>query len=292
MSWEMLVRVGSFIGLLILFGIWERLAPRRAMTARRAIRWMSNLGLVLLSSLAVPLLLPIASMAMAHLAAERGWGLFNNIGWPYPIAFIASVVILDFLIYLQHVMFHAVPVLWRLHRVHHSDVDLDASSGVRFHIVEIVLSMILKLAAIVTLGPPVLAVLTFEVLLNGTALFNHANIRLPARVDAFVRLFIVTPDMHRVHHSVIREETDSNFGFNLSIWDRMCGTYRAQPQKGHEGMTIGINAFREEREQWLDRLLVQPLKKAPSQPHTRLDEDPEDSPNAASFGSDRSDGSV
>lgn len=268
MSWETLVRVGSFAGLLILFGILERLAPRRTMTARRAIRWMSNLGLVVLSSLAVPLILPIASMAMAHLATERGWGLFNNINWPYPAAFIASVVILDFIIYLQHVMFHAVPVLWRLHRVHHSDVDLDASSGIRFHIVEILLSMILKLAAIVTLGPPVLAVLTFEVILNGAAVFNHANIKLPNRLDAFLRLFIVTPDMHRVHHSVIREETDSNFGFNLSIWDRLCGTYRAQPEKGHEGMTIGINAFREEREQWLDRLLMQPLKKAPPQPHT------------------------
>lgn len=274
MSWEVLVRAGSFAGLLLLFALWEWLIPRRGRTARRAVRWASNLGLIALSSAAVPLILPVASMAMAYLAAERGWGLFNNIGWPYAITFIASVVILDFLIYLQHVMFHAVPVLWRLHRVHHSDVDLDATSGVRFHVIEILLSMVIKLAAIVTLGPPVLAVLAFEVILNGTSLFNHANIRLPERVDAVLRWFIVTPDMHRVHHSIIREETDSNYGFNLSIWDRICGTYRAQPVKGHEGMTIGINAFRDERDQRLDHLLIQPFRYAPSQPHTGLPKDP------------------
>lgn len=262
MTWETTIRISSFLSLLLLFGILERLAPRRPMTARRAIRWLSNLGLVILSSLAVPLILPVASMAMAHLAVERGWGLLNNYPWPYPVAFIISVVALDFIIYLQHLMFHHVPILWRLHRVHHSDVDLDASSGVRFHIIEIVLSMIIKLAAIVTLGPPVLAVLTFEVILNGAAVFNHANIKLPTRLDAILRLVIVTPDMHRVHHSVIREETDSNFGFNLSIWDRLCGTYRAQPREGHHGMTIGIDAFREERDQWLDRLLIQPFRRA------------------------------
>lgn len=262
MTWETGVRIGTFVSLLAVFALWERLAPRRALTARRAIRWMSNLGLVVLSSLAVPLVLPVASMAMAHLAVERGWGFFNNYGWPRPLEFAASVVILDFVIYLQHVMFHAVPALWLLHRVHHTDVDLDASSGVRFHVVEILMSMVIKLAAIVTLGPPVMAVLVFEVLLNGTAVFNHANIKLPARVDAVLRLFMVTPDMHRVHHSVIRKETDSNFGFNLSIWDRMFGTYRAQPEKGHEGMTIGLHVFREEREQWLDRLLLQPFRKS------------------------------
>lgn len=269
MTTETWIRIGSFLSLLILFGIWERLTPRRTLSARRAIRWMSNLGLVVLSSVAVPLVLPIASMAMATLAVDRGWGFFNNYDWPYPVALVCSVVILDFIIYLQHVMFHAVPMLWRLHRVHHSDVDLDASSGIRFHVIEIVLSMVIKLAAIATLGPPILAVLLFEVILNGTALFNHANIRLPARVDALLRLFIVTPDMHRVHHSVIRRETDSNFGFNLSIWDRLCGTYRAQPEKGHDGMTIGIHAFREEREQWLDRLLTQPFRKSQNKKNTQ-----------------------
>lgn len=262
MAWEVGVRVGAFVSLLVIFGLWEWYAPRRAMTARRAIRWASNLGLVVLSSIAVPLVLPIASLVVAALAVDRGWGLFNNVDWPYALTFVLSVVLLDFVIYLQHVLFHAVPILWRLHRVHHSDVDLDASSGVRFHVAEIVLSMVIKIAAIVTLGPPVLAVLVFEVLLNGTSLFNHANIKLPLRVDAVLRWFIVTPDMHRVHHSVIRRETDSNFGFNLSIWDRICGTYRAQPEAGHDGMTIGIEEFREEREQWLDRLLLQPFRKS------------------------------
>lgn len=264
MTTETLIRLGSFITLLLLFGLWEVVAPRRALTARKAIRWMSNIGLVVLSSVVIALIPALASMAMAHLAVEQQWGLFNHLNWPYALTFLLSVVALDFIIYLQHVMFHAVPVLWRLHRVHHSDVDLDASSGIRFHVVEIVLSMVLKLAAIVTLGPPVLAVLVFEILLNGSALFNHANIRLPQKVDAVLRLLIVTPDMHRVHHSVIRQETDSNFGFNLAIWDRICGTYRAQPEKGHEGMTIGINAFREEREHWLDRLLLQPLRNQPT----------------------------
>ncbi len=266
MTTETLIRLGSFITLLLLFGLWEVVAPRRALTARKAIRWMSNIGLVVLSSIVIALIPALASMAMAHLAVEQQWGLFNHLNWPYALTFLLSVVALDFIIYLQHVMFHAVPVLWRLHRVHHSDVDLDASSGIRFHVVEIVLSMVLKLAAIATLGPPVLAVLVFEILLNGSALFNHANIRLPQKVDAVLRLLIVTPDMHRVHHSVIRQETDSNFGFNLAIWDRICGTYRAQPEKGHEGMTIGINAFRDEREQWLHHLLLQPLRNQPTDP--------------------------
>lgn len=264
MNTETLIRLGSFITLFILFGVWEIVAPRRALTARKAIRWMSNIGLVVLSSAALALIPALASMAMAHLAVEQQWGLFNHLNWPYALTFLLSVVALDFIIYLQHVMFHVVPLLWRLHRVHHSDVDLDASSGIRFHVVEIVLSMVLKLAAIVTLGPPVVAVLVFEILLNGTALFNHANIRLPQKVDALLRLFIVTPDMHRVHHSVIPEETDSNFGFNLAIWDRICGTYRAQPERGHEGMTIGIDAFREERDQWLHHLLLQPLRNQPT----------------------------
>lgn len=264
MNTETLIRLGSFITLFILFGVWEIVAPRRALTARKAIRWMSNIGLVVLSSAALALIPALASMAMAHLAVEQQWGLFNHLNWPYALTFLLSVVALDFIIYLQHVMFHAVPLLWRLHRVHHSDVDLDASSGIRFHVVEIVLSMVLKLAAIVTLGPPVVAVLVFEILLNGTALFNHANIRLPQKVDVLLRLFIVTPDMHRVHHSVIPQETDSNFGFNLAIWDRICGTYRAQPERGHEGMTIGIDAFREERDQWLHHLLLQPLRNQPT----------------------------
>lgn len=283
MTWEMWVRAGSFVGLLVLFALWEFYTPRRARTARRAVRWVSNIGLVVLSNAAVPLMLPVASLAMAYQAAEQGWGLFNNVDWPYLLVFVASVVILDFVIYLHHIMFHAVPIFWRLHRVHHSDVDLDATSGVRFHVLEILLSMVIKLAAIVTLGPPVMAVLVFEIILNGTSLFNHANIKLPPNVDTVLRWFIVTPDMHRVHHSVIRKETDSNFGFNLSIWDRLCGTYRAQPEKGHAGMTIGIEDFREERDQRLHQLLWQPFRRQAREledPADKSDQSEEPDPSA------------
>ena len=271
MTWEVWIRVGSFTLLLVAFAIWEHFQPRRVRVGRRLVRWVSNLGLVVLSSVTVSLILPVSSLVMAHMAAVRGWGLFNNYEWPHALVFVLCVVALDFIIYAQHFLFHAVPGLWKLHQVHHSDIDLDATSGLRFHVIEIVLSMLVKLAAIVTLGPPVLAVLAFEVILNGTALFNHADIKLPPRVDALLRLFLVTPDMHRVHHSVIRCETDSNYGFNLSIWDRLFGTYRAQPQEGHEGMTIGVNAFREEREQWLDRLLLQPFRNAGSPSADDLD---------------------
>jgi sterol desaturase/sphingolipid hydroxylase (fatty acid hydroxylase superfamily) len=171
-----------------------------------------------------------------------------------------AVLLLDLAIYLQHVMFHAVPALWRVHRMHHSDTDLDVTTGLRFHPVEIVLSMLIKFAAIAALGAPAVAVLLFEVLLNATSMFNHANLRLPERVDAALRQVLVTPDMHRVHHSVIERETNSNFGFNLALWDRLFGTYRAQPEAGHEGMTIGVEQFRDPAEARLDRMLTQPFR--------------------------------
>ncbi|MGE0630234.1 MAG: sterol desaturase family protein [Hyphomicrobiaceae bacterium] len=196
---------------------------------------------------------------MALIAEERGWGLFNVIGAPMWLAFIVSVLALDLAIYLQHVMFHAVPALWRLHRMHHADLEFDVTTGLRFHPVEILLSMGIKLAVVAALGPPAAAVLVFEVLLNATAMFNHSNIRIPAQVDRALRLIVVTPDMHRVHHSIHPSETNSNFGFNLPWWDRLLGTYRAQPREGHEGMTIGIEQFRTKRDLWLDRMLVQPL---------------------------------
>ena len=188
---------------------------------------------------------------------------------PAGVAIVVSVVLLDFAIYLQHVLFHAVPALWRLHRVQHADQAIDVTTGLRFHPVEILLSMGIKLAVVAALGPPAAAMLIFEVLLNGTAMFNHSNIRLPESVDRVLRLFVVTPDMHRVHHSVIPEETDSNFGFNLPWWDRLLGTYIAQPSKGHDGMTIGIEQFRRLREQWLDKMLTQPFRGPASGPDPR-----------------------
>ena len=259
METESYIRLGAFLSLFAVFALWEISKPRRRLTARKSVRWFSNLALVTLNTLLVPLLVPIAAMGMAKLAQEQGWGLLNNFSVPYLVAFVCTILVLDFVIYLQHVMFHSVPILWRLHRVHHSDVDLDVSSATRFHILEILISMGIKVAAIALIGPPVLAILAFEVLLNGTAMFNHANIRLPEGVDRLLRMVLVTPDMHRVHHSVIREETDTNFGFNLPWWDHLCGTYRAQPEAGHEGMTIGVGQFREEEDQYLQNLLIQPF---------------------------------
>ena len=224
------------------------------------IRWTNNLGLVIIDTIVLRLSFPILAVGLALIAQDRGWGLFNIIEAPAWVAVLGSIVVLDLVIYLQHVIFHAVPALWRLHRMHHADLEFDVTTGLRFHPVEILLSMGIKLAVVMALGPPAVAVLIFEVLLNATAMFNHSNIRLPMLVDRFLRLIVVTPDMHRVHHSVIPEETNSNFGFNLPWWDRLLGTYKAQPKAGHEEMLIGIEQFRTTRDLWLDRMLVQPVK--------------------------------
>ncbi len=260
LSAEPVIRVTAFLGILIAMMVWELAAPRRRKEIPRVIRWTNNLGLVVLDTVILRLSFPLLAVGLAIIGAERGWGLFNNIDVPGWLAILVSVLLLDLAIYLQHVLFHAVPGLWRLHRMHHADLEFDATTGLRFHPVEIVMSMGIKLAVVAALGPPAVAVLIFEVLLNGTALFNHANIDLPRRVDRWLRLIVVTPDMHRVHHSVDPRETNSNYGFNLPWWDRLLGTYVAQPAKGHEGMEIGIEQFRTRRDLWLDRMLVQPLR--------------------------------
>jgi sterol desaturase/sphingolipid hydroxylase (fatty acid hydroxylase superfamily) len=257
---EPIIRLGIFFGVLVLMMLWELAAPRRTFAIGRWQRWPSNLGIVIVDSLIVRLLVPATAVGMAALAAERGWGLFNLFPLPGPAVFIASVLLLDLVIYGQHVVFHHVPVLWRLHRMHHADLVFDVTTGVRFHPLEIVLSMLLKLAAVTALGAPPAAVLVFEVLLNATSMFNHGNVSLPERIDSVLRWLVVTPEMHRVHHSIIRRETDSNFGFNVPWWDVLFGTYRAQPEAGHLGMTIGITLFREPRELRLDRLLIQPFR--------------------------------
>jgi sterol desaturase/sphingolipid hydroxylase (fatty acid hydroxylase superfamily) len=241
---ETAVRLGAFLGVLALMAGWEALAPRRSLAMSRARRWASNLGIVFLNSALLRIVFPATAVAVAALAHERGWGLLNQHDAPFALAAVASVVALDLAIYLQHVMFHAVPALWRLHRMHHADLDFDVTTGARFHPIEILLSMLVKLAVIVVLGPPAVAVMIFEVLLNATAMFNHANVRLPAAADRLLRLLVVTPDMHRVHHSIEEHETNSNFGFNLSVWDRLFRTYKAQPDAGHERMTIGIRRYR------------------------------------------------
>jgi sterol desaturase/sphingolipid hydroxylase (fatty acid hydroxylase superfamily) len=260
LGYESVIRLGCFGGVLLLMALWEALAPRRRLTVRRPLRWASNLGLVALDTLVVRFLVPLGAVGIALVAAERGWGAFNNVVVPGWLAVALSVVALDLVIYLQHVMFHAVPLLWRLHMVHHADLDFDATTGVRFHPVEILLSLGIKMGAIVLLGAPALAVLLFEVLLNATAVFNHGNVRLPARLDRLLRLVVVTPEMHRVHHSTRPRETNSNFGFNLPWWDVLFGTYRAEPADGHEGMTIGLAQLRDERRaDRLDWMLALPL---------------------------------
>lgn len=257
---EPLIRMSFFLGILVSMAVWELLAPRRRAEIPRVVRWANNLGLVVLDTIIVRLAYPVAAVGLALMAEQKGWGLFNLLGTADWLAIVLAVIALDLAIYLQHVLFHAVPALWRLHRMHHADVDFDVTTGLRFHPLEILISMGIKMGLVVALGPPAVAVLIFEVLLNGTAMFNHSNIRLPHSVDRVLRLFVVTPDMHRVHHSVDRAEADSNFGFNLPWWDRLLGTYTAQPKFGHEGMKIGIGQFRSTRDHWLDRLLVQPLR--------------------------------
>ncbi len=257
---EPLIRLGAFTLVLATMLLWEGARPRRQMLLGRARRWPGNLGLVVIDALAVRLLIPLCAAGMAMQAERHGFGLFNLIGAPGWIAVPASFLLLDLLIYLQHWTFHAVPLLWRLHRMHHADIDFDTTSGVRFHPVEILLSMLLKLAAVALLGAPAIAVVAFEVVLNATSLFNHGNVSLPGWLDRLVRQVLVTPDMHRVHHSVLRQETDSNFGFNLAWWDRIFGTYVAQPAAGHDRMTIGLPEFRAPGEERLDRMLLQPLR--------------------------------
>ncbi len=257
---EPTLRLAAFLGVFAVMMLWEVACPRRRREIPRVIRWTNNLALVVLDTAILRLTFPFLAVGLAVMAEERGWGLFNNIGAPAWAAIIVSMLLLDLAIYLQHVMFHAVPGLWRLHRMHHADLDFDATTGLRFHPVEILISMGIKLAVVAALGPPAVAVLLFEVLLNATSLFNHANIDLPRPIDRILRLIVVTPDMHRVHHSSEPVETNSNYGFNLPWWDRLLGTYRAQPAKGHDDMEIGIEQFRTRRDLWLDRMLIQPFR--------------------------------
>jgi sterol desaturase/sphingolipid hydroxylase (fatty acid hydroxylase superfamily) len=245
---ESTLRLAAFAAVLAAMAIWEVLSPRRARTLPRHRRWPANLGIVVLNTVIVRALFPAAAVGMALSAETHGWGLFNRTGIPAWAAVAAGIVLLDLAVYLQHVMFHAVPALWRLHRMHHADLDVDVTTGARFHPVEIVLSMLIKFAAIAALGVPPAAVVLFEVLLNATSMFNHANVRIAPAVEPALRWLLVTPDMHRVHHSIERDETNSNFGFNLPLWDRLFGTYRAQPRAGHESMTIGIPDFRDAAE--------------------------------------------
>jgi sterol desaturase/sphingolipid hydroxylase (fatty acid hydroxylase superfamily) len=257
---EAALRLGAFAAVFALMAVCETAAPRRSRSFSRLRRWPNNLGVVALNTVLLKILLPATAVGLAALGTSRGWGLLNNVPLPFWIAAAVSIVLLDATIYLQHVMFHAVPALWRIHRMHHADLDFDVTTGVRFHPVEIILSMLIKFGAVAALGTPAVGVLAFEVLLNATSMFNHGNLRIPLTADRRLRWILVTPDMHRVHHSILVGETNSNFGFNLPWWDRLLGTYRDQPSAGHDGMTIGIEQFREPGELRLDRMLLQPLR--------------------------------
>ncbi len=257
---EPLIRLAVFAAVLALLVSLELVAPRRRLTVGRWRRWPGNVGMVVIGSVLVRLFFPAAAVGVATVAEAKGWGLLNMVAVPDWLAVGGAIIVLDLMIYGQHVLFHANPLLWRLHRMHHADLDIDVTTGVRFHPLEFLLSMVIKLGAVVVLGAPALAVMIFEILLNATAMFSHSNVRLPARLDHMLRWIMVTPDMHRVHHSIVARETNSNFGFNLPWWDYLFGTYRTQPAAGHEGMTIGLPAFRDASELRLDRMLVQPLR--------------------------------
>ena len=256
---EQIIRLAFFFGVLGVVAAWEVIAPRRALTDSKGRRWFANLSLVVIDTTVIRLLLPVLPVGMALFCRERGWGMLNILMLPDWMEVVLAVVALDFVIYLQHALFHFLPTLWRLHRMHHTDLDIDVTTGNRFHPLEIVVSAGIKLAAVALIGPPALAVVVFEVLLNATSQFNHGNIRIPEALDRWLRLVVVTPDMHRVHHSVIPRETNSNFGFNLPWWDRLCGTYRAQPEAGHGAMTIGLKEFRDPKRLTLFQLLIQPF---------------------------------
>lgn len=255
-----LIRFGVFAGVLAAMLVWEWLRPRRPRIAGRLARWPGNFGVVVAGALLLRVVFPVTAVAWAATLEARGTGLIALAGLPAWVAIPVAVIALDLAIWAQHVVFHRIPALWRLHRMHHADIDLDATSGARFHPLEILLSMAIKFAVIAALGAPAAAVLVFEVLLNASAMFNHANVALPEWIDRGMRKILVTPDMHRIHHCWRRDETDSNFGFCLSWWDRAFGTYRAVPADGQTGLTIGLTEFRQPGEARLDRMLTQPFR--------------------------------
>ena len=258
---EPFIRLSVFAGILALMAVLEAVFPRKTRRLDRRLRWPANFMIVLINTMAVRLIFPAAAVGFALAMKESQTGLFNQLPLPFPVLVVASMVLLDLVIYAQHILFHRIPMLWRFHRMHHTDLDLDVTSGSRFHPVEILLSVLIKFAAIALLGAPAVAVLLFEVLLNAGAMFNHANLRLPGALDRVLRAIIVTPDMHRVHHSVIATETNANFGFNLSCWDRVFGNYIAQPQGGHANMEIGLPEFQDPSCERLDKMLLQPWEK-------------------------------
>lgn len=258
---EGVIRLICFAGVFLVIATWELAAPRRRLNASKSRRWLANLALVAINSAVARFLLPVLPVSMAIMMEAKGWGILNNFSLPGWVKVLAALVILDLVIYLQHLFFHYQPLLWRLHRMHHTDLDIDVTTGNRFHPLEIIISMLIKLSTVAMIGAPAASVVIFEIILNAASQFNHGNIKIPLQFDRWLRFILVTPDMHRVHHSVIPSETNSNYGFNIPLWDRLFGTYRDQPQNGHLGMTIGLKEFREMSELGLFRLLLQPFRR-------------------------------
>lgn len=245
MDSEPLFRLATFFGVFGFLAAWETFFPRRQLTAAKLGRWAANVGIVVLNTIMLRALFATGAVGVAVAAAREKWGVLNHLAWPTFLETLLAVMALDFVLYLQHVMFHAVPGFWRFHMMHHADLDCDVTTGVRFHPVEVTLSLGIKLTAIVMLGASPTGVLCFEILLNATSMFNHSNVWIPVSVDRVLRWCVVTPDMHRVHHSIDPRETNRNFGFNLPWWDRLLGTYLPQPAQGHEAMTLGLAQFRD-----------------------------------------------
>lgn len=254
------MRLSFFIGVLAFMFLWQSMFPRRKLQAPKLRRWSANIGVVIISSVFIALL-KVAPVGVGIFAATNNIGLFNILNIPFGVSIIFGIILLDLIIYFQHVMFHKIRILWRIHMMHHTDLDIDVTTGFRFHPIEIVLSVFIKIAAVLLFGINPISVFLFEIILNATAMFNHANAKIPLSIDKYLRLLIVTPDMHRVHHSVYRKETDSNFGFNISLWDRIFNTYIAQPKDGHKNMKIGLNSFRDNKYLKLRWLLAIPFVK-------------------------------
>lgn len=260
---EVVVRLFFFIGIFLVMAGWEFFAPRRPLSQKKITRWSNNIGLTAFNAILVFLVFPVAAVGTAVYAAEQSWGLLHMVSLPDWLEGLTAILLLDLAIYTQHVIFHRVPLFWRFHRMHHTDLDIDVTTGARFHPGEILLSMIIKMGVVLAVGAPAWSVIVFEILLNGTSMFNHSDVYMPQRLDGMVRRLVVTPDMHRVHHSVIIRETDSNFGFNFPWWDRLFKTYRAQPEKGHTGMTIGLANYRESKWLTLPWMLLVPFMDKP-----------------------------
>lgn len=269
LDYELWFRLSVFVGLLVLLIGIELARPKRSLQRSRQSRWSSNALVISIDTIVLRLLFPAAAVGVALWGSEYGYGLLNWIALPGWLTILLAFVILDFAIWAQHLLFHRIPWLWRLHRMHHTDIDVDVTTALRFHPLEMVLSMLIKMAVIILIGAPVTAVVLFEVVLNGVAMFNHSNIRLNTKVDRVLRLFIVTPDMHRVHHSWHKHETNSNYGFNLPWWDFIFATYRDQPQDGHDKMTLGINQFREPQDNQIHHILLQPFRGSSRSASTR-----------------------